>query len=133
MSVMCSRPSTPPRSMKAPKSVMFLTTPFRTWPTDSSFIRTSRLVLRSASSSTRHDDVAAPLVQLDDLELEALPEQLVDVRDAAQGDLTPRQERVHAHQVDDDAALDLLDERPADPFVLLVRFADLFPDPHEVG
>ena len=30
MSVMCSRPSTPPRSMNAPKSVMFLTTPFRT-------------------------------------------------------------------------------------------------------
>ena len=29
---MWSRPSTPPRSMKAPKSVMFLTTPFRTWP-----------------------------------------------------------------------------------------------------
>src|SRR3989449_329694 len=55
MSVMCSSPSTPPRSMKAPKSVMFFTIPFRTWPTCSSFIRTSRLVLRSASSSTRRD------------------------------------------------------------------------------
>src|SRR6266576_1149567 len=55
MSVMCSRPSTPPRSMKAPKSVMFFTTPLRTCPTCSSFIRTSRLVLRSASSSTRRD------------------------------------------------------------------------------
>src|SRR5882762_5004184 len=53
MSVMWSRPSTPPRSMKAPKSVMFLTMPFRVWPTCSSFIKTSRLVLRSASSSTR--------------------------------------------------------------------------------
>src|SRR6266702_1685843 len=53
MSVMWSRPSTPPRSMKAPKSVMFFTMPFRVWPTCSSFIRTSRLVLRSASSSTR--------------------------------------------------------------------------------
>src|SRR2546425_97107 len=55
MSVMWSRPSTPPRSMKAPKSVMFFTMPLRTWPTSSSFIRTSRLVLRSASSSTRRD------------------------------------------------------------------------------
>src|SRR5438034_413596 len=55
MSVMWSRPSTPPRSMKAPKSVMFFTMPLRTWPTWSSFIRTSRLVLRSASSSTRRD------------------------------------------------------------------------------
>src|SRR5213080_293214 len=53
MSVMCSRPSTPPRSMNAPKSVMFLTIPLRTCPTWSSFIKTSRLVFRSASSSTR--------------------------------------------------------------------------------
>ncbi len=30
MSVMWSNPSTPPRSMNAPKSVMFFTTPFRT-------------------------------------------------------------------------------------------------------
>src|SRR5438105_6386551 len=55
MSVMCSKPSTPPRSMNAPKSVMFLTTPLRTWLTDNSFISTSRFVLRSASSSTRRD------------------------------------------------------------------------------
>src|SRR5437879_3008948 len=55
MSVMCSSPSTPPRSMKAPKSVMFFTTPFRVWPTWRSFMRTSRLVLRSASSSTRRE------------------------------------------------------------------------------
>src|SRR3989449_2528709 len=53
MSVMWSSPSTPPRSMKAPKSVMFLTMPFRTWPPCSCFSRPSRLVLRSASSSTR--------------------------------------------------------------------------------
>src|ERR1051325_798065 len=46
MSVMCSRPSTPPRSMKAPKSVKFFTTPLRTWPTCSSFIRTSRRTKR---------------------------------------------------------------------------------------
>src|SRR3989454_107390 len=55
MSVMCSRPSTPPKSMKAPKSVMFFTTPLRVWPTWSSFMRTSRFVLRSASSSTRRE------------------------------------------------------------------------------
>src|SRR6266852_1992986 len=55
MSVMCNMPSTPPRSMKAPKSVMFFTMPLRTWPTWSSFISTSRFVLRSASSSTRRE------------------------------------------------------------------------------
>jgi len=55
MSVMCSRPSTPPRSMKAPKSVMFLTTPLRTWPASSSFISFSRLPARSVSRITRRD------------------------------------------------------------------------------
>src|SRR2546425_10530369 len=105
MSVMWSRPSTPPRSMKAPKSVMFFTTPFRTWLTDSSFINTSRFVLRSASSSTRRETtMLAALVQLDDLELEALTEQLVDVGNASQRDLAAGQERVDAHQVHDDAA-----------------------------
>src|SRR5438876_348069 len=35
---MCSRPSRPPRSMEAPKSVMFLTMPFGTWFTDGAFL-----------------------------------------------------------------------------------------------
>src|SRR5205807_5667780 len=54
-----------------------------------------------------HHDVAAPLVELDDLELERLPQQLVDVRDPAQRDLAPREKRVHAHEVHHHAALDL--------------------------
>src|SRR6185503_2724620 len=91
------------------------------------------LALGLEQHATRDDDVAAPLVQLDDLELEALAQQLIDVRDATQGDLAARQERVHSHQIHHDAALDLLDQRPRDAFVLLVRFANLFPDPHEVG
>src|SRR6185437_16356211 len=62
----------------------------------------------------RDDDVAAALVELDDLELELLPEQLVDVRYAAESDLRSGQERVDAHQVDHDAALDLLDQRAFD-------------------
>src|SRR5690242_3804316 len=78
-------------------------------------------------------DVAAPLVELDDLELEALAQQLVDVGHPAQRDLAPGQERVHAHQVDHHAALDLLDERAAHRLVLLVGLADPLPHPHEVG
>src|SRR6185436_19121124 len=61
--------------------------------------------------SARDDDIPAALVQLDDLELELLPQQLVDVRHATQRDLRTRQERVDAHEVDDDTALDLLHER----------------------
>jgi hypothetical protein len=83
--------------------------------------------------AARHDDVAAPLVQLDDLELVGLAEQLVDVRHAAERDLRPGQERVDAHQVDHHAALDLLDERALHRLVVLVRDADLLPHAHEVG
>ena len=52
---MWSSPSSPPRSMKAPKSVMFLTTPSRTWPTSSSFTSVFRFFSRSVSRITRRD------------------------------------------------------------------------------
>src|SRR3954462_3158039 len=83
--------------------------------------------------TTRDDDVAAALVQLDDLELELLAEQLVDVRNAAKRDLRTREERVDAHEVDDDTTLDLLDEGAFHRLVRLVRDADLLPYAHEVG
>src|SRR5207248_9923907 len=83
--------------------------------------------------AARDDDVPPTLVQLDDLELELLAEQLVDVRNATQRDLRSRQERIDAHQVDDHAALDLLDERAFDRLIRLVRHADLLPHPHEVS
>src|SRR6266536_208154 len=92
-----------------------------------------RLALGFEQDAARDDDVAAALVQLDDLELEALTQQLVDIGYAPQGDLATRQKCVHAHQVDDDATLDLLHERAGHAFILLVRFPDPLPDAHEVG
>src|ERR1043166_5223773 len=92
-----------------------------------------RLALGLEQHAARDDDVATPLVQLDDLELEALAEQLVDVRDATQRDLAAGQECIHAHQIDDDAAFDFLDQRTGDAFVLFMRFADPLPHAHEVG
>src|SRR5688572_10663124 len=92
-----------------------------------------RLALGLEQHAARDDDVAAALVQLDDLELEALAQQLVDVRHAAQRDLAARQEGIDAHQIDDDAALDLLHEGAGNRLVALVCFADPLPDPHEVG
>src|SRR6185503_10618503 len=83
--------------------------------------------------AARDDDVAAALVQLDDLELELLAEQLVDVRDAAERDLRSRQERVDAHQVHHHTALDLLDQGAFHRLIVLVREADLLPHAHEVG
>ncbi len=54
-SVMCNNPSTPPRSMKTPKSVIFLTTPRRTWPFSSVRRMSSRLLSNSFSMITRRD------------------------------------------------------------------------------
>src|SRR5688572_31988973 len=82
--------------------------------------------------ATRHDDVPAPLVQLDDLELELLAEQLVDVRNATQRDLRAGEERVDTHEVHHDAALDLLLKHAFDRLVVLVSDADALPDAHEI-
>src|SRR5882724_2544085 len=79
------------------------------------------LALGFEQHSAAHHDVAASLVELDDLELEALPQQLVDVGHASQGDLAAGEERVHSHQVHHHAAFDLLDERARDGLVLLVH------------
>jgi hypothetical protein len=72
MSVMCRRPSMPPRSTKAPYSVMFLTTPLRIGllrgVAGSSLFSASALLLEEHAA--RQHDVAAALVELDDLELE---------------------------------------------------------------
>jgi hypothetical protein len=82
--------------------------------------------------AARDDDVAATLVELDDLELELLAEQLVDVRDAAKRDLRTREECIDAHEVDDDTTLDLLDERAFDGLVVLVGEANALPHAHEI-
>src|SRR5689334_13525228 len=78
-------------------------------------------------------DVPAPLVELDDLEFVGLAQQLIDVGDSPERDLTTGEEGVHAHQIHDDPALDLLDQGAFDRLIVLVGHADLFPDPHEVG
>src|SRR2546426_708849 len=91
------------------------------------------LALGLEQDAAAHHDVAASLVQLDDLELEALAQEFIDVGHASQRDLAAREEGVHAHQVHHHAAFDLLDERARDRLVLLVGFADPLPDPHEIG
>src|SRR5207302_180701 len=94
---------------------------------------TLRLALGLEQHAARHDDVAATFVELDDLELEALAQQLVDVGDAPQRDLAAGAERIHTHQLHHHAALDLLHDRPAHLLVLLVGLADPLPDPHQLG
>src|SRR5664279_1513606 len=83
--------------------------------------------------AARDDDVPPALVALDDLELVLLTQQLVDVRNAAERDLRTRKECVDAHEVDDHATLDLLDERAFHRLIGFVRLTDAFPHAHEVG
>src|SRR6201999_4401267 len=56
--------------------------------------------------ATRDDNVAAALVEFNDLEFELLAEQLVDVRNATERDLRAREEGVDTHEGDHHAALD---------------------------
>src|SRR5713226_4254586 len=55
-----------------------------------------RLALLLEEHAAREDDVAALLVELDDLELELLADQLVEVADGPQVDLRAGQERLDA-------------------------------------
>ena len=84
----------PPRSMKAPKSVMFLTTPSRTCPLIELLddFPAQPLALLLEHRAARDDDVAARLVELDDLEIELLPQELVEVLDLPDVDLGAGQE-----------------------------------------
>src|SRR5690606_36500906 len=91
------------------------------------------LALLLEDHAAAHDDVATALVQLDDLEVERLADQVLDVRHTTQRNLRTGQERVHAHQVDRDATLDLAGQRARDLVVLLVRRLDLLPDAQEVS
>jgi hypothetical protein len=69
MSVMCSRPSMPPRSTNAPKSAMFLTVPLTMSALldllEQALLRLVALVLDELAAAD--DDVAALGVDLEDL------------------------------------------------------------------
>jgi hypothetical protein len=81
MSVMCSRPSMPPRSTNAPKSAMFLTTPLRVWPISisSQALLFGRAALFFDELAPADDDVAALGVDLEDLRLDLAADVLADV------------------------------------------------------
>ena len=77
-------------------------------------------------------DVAALLVELDDLELGAGSDQPLQVLDRTQVDLRAGQERLHT-DVDAEAALDAGDDRAFDHLVLIHGLLDLVPGLHQVG
>ena len=71
------------------------------------------LALLLEHRAAREDDVVARAVELDDLALDRRAQELVEVRHAADVDERGGQEAAHA-EVDDEAALDDLDDRALD-------------------
>jgi len=90
------------------------------------------LALLLEQHAAAEHDVAALLVELDDLELEFLRDVLVEVANRADVDLAARQERLDA-DVDAQPALDPADDGALDDLVALTGRADLVPDAHLVG
>ena len=77
-------------------------------------------------------DVPAALVQLEDLELVFVADEVVDVRYPTERDLGSGQERVHAHEVDGHATLDLALDAPIDRTIVVEGVLDLLPDAKEI-
>ena len=91
--------------------------------------RVARLLLRLLEVGTAAEhDVVAVLVELDDLGLDALADVGLQVADAAQLDERRRQEAAQA-DVDDESALDDLDDRTLDDAVLFLDPLDRAPRP----
>ncbi len=88
----------PPRSTNAPYSVRFLIVPSSDHALFEGLegLRLHLVALLLEEHATREHDVAALLVELDDLELVGLADQLVEVADRAEIHLRARQERLHA-------------------------------------
>ena len=124
----CTRPSTPPRSTNAPKLTIEDTTPGRTWPFCSwvrKFCADLGLGLLEPRTAGQHH-VVAVLVQLDDLGLELLADVRLQVADPTHLDQRGGQEAAQA-DVDDQAALDDLDDRAGDDAVLFLDLLDRAP------
>src|SRR5690606_7163954 len=77
--------------------------------------------------AARHDDIAAALVHLQDLERLGHVHQRGDVADRADIHLRARQERHGAIQIDGEAALDLVEDDAVDALVIVVLLFELDP------
>ena len=118
----------PSRSTKAPKSTMFEIVPSTTSPgrepVEDRLAHLLALLLEHGAA--REDDVVAAAVELDHLAAERLAHELVEVLDAADVDERRRQEAAHA-EVEDEPALDDLDDAALDGLAALGRLLDALP------
>ena len=121
MSVTCSRPSMPPRSTKAPYSVMFLTTPSTIWPSERRCTSSERCSASVSSSTERRETTMLPR-RLSILRMRkgcGSLHQRADVAHRAHVDLAARQEGHGAVEIDGEAALHLVEDLAGDGLVLL--------------
>src|SRR6185312_2793038 len=79
------------------------------------------------NGAARHDDVAAALVHLQNLERLRHVHERADVADRTDVDLAARQERHGAFEVDGEAALDLVEDDAFDALVGVVHLFELDP------
>ena len=132
---MCSSPSMPPRSTKAPYSVMFL------------IDAAQRLALRERSERllffqvmvmlderpAGQHHVAAPGVHLDDLHVEDLADERVEVVNRLDVDLRAGQESSHSADVHGQSALGRRDDLSLDRRPGLVGLVQMVPDLELLG
>ena len=90
------------------------------------------LALLLEQGTAAEHDVAALLVELDDLEVESLADVLLEVAHGAQIHLGAGQERFDA-DVDSQAALDASGDQALDELFVLAGLCDLIPDLQAVG
>src|SRR3954463_2164235 len=90
------------------------------------------LALLLEDCAAREHDVVARAVQLDDLAAQLLPQELVEILDAADVDERGRQEPAHA-EVEDEPALHDLDDAAVHRLALLMRRLDRLPGDLEAG
>src|SRR5690625_3741329 len=96
-------------------------------------LRPLLLALTLQDHTAADDDITAPLVQLDDLELELLTDQLVDIRDPTECDLRAREEGIDPHKIDGDPTLDLPGQDTGNLLIILVSGLDPLPDTEEIS
>ena len=124
----------PPRSMKAPYSVRFLTTPVTTAPSDEMLERgaLARVDLFLDRQLARDHHVAAAPVELDDLDRNILADQRIQIVHGARIGLRTRHEGLDAH-IHRQPALDAAQHAAGDDQLLLVGLFQVVPDAQARG
>ena len=135
MSVMCSRPSMPPRSTNAPYSVMFLTTPWTIAPSRSVSISLARSSPIEASTTARRDSTTLLRLRSSLMTLNSivLPSNGLMSLTGRVSSREPGQEGADAVDEDREAALDLAVHRAGDELARLERVLEREPGGEALG